>query len=152
MCHAGLIGKFAHKWTFFQWWWLFLLVFPTFDSSLCVFNFMPNLLFCARFEKFKNMDKMDSLSSETSTGAGGQKSTVENHEMDFWGLVKLNISLQSSWRRILFLIFIYSTFLLLFNPSTKPQMQFSVLLLTLLTVIWVELKRRHYRLYHNWPN
>ena len=60
---------------------------------------MPNLLFCARFEKFKNMDKMDkmdSLSSETSTSAGGQKSTVENHEMDFWGLVKLNISLQSS--------------------------------------------------------
>ena len=41
------------------------------------------------------MDKMDSLSSETSTSAGGQKSTVENHEMDFWGLVKLNISLQS---------------------------------------------------------
>ena len=78
---------------------------------------------------------MDSLSSETSTSAGGQKSTVENHEMDFWGLVKLNISLQSSCRRILFLIFIYSTFLLLFNPSTKPQMQFSVLLLTLLTVL-----------------
>ena len=49
----------------------------------------------ARFEKFKNMDKMDSLSSETSTSAGGQKSTVENHEMDFWGLVKLDISLQS---------------------------------------------------------